>query len=182
MKRYLVRTFGVLLPIALASTVFAGTAAVQAKACGSSKSAIVTPKATASKPLMVSVDTAAGLGTTSTGGSSGDTGKTSHAYPTVVVKGPKSAKLFVRVEFLPFEDYDLFFRTTDGSAIAYAAGFNPAGPEVNAQVAPGQGGHSEVGAEQIDGAGVKGCATYVVDIASATTPGGAVTVKYWLGK
>jgi len=95
----------------------------------------------------------------------------------------------VRVEFQPVEDYDLYMRTSGGTAVAWAAGFNPIGPGNDALVtaAPDQfplynHGHSEVGAEQVDGFRAKGCVTYQVDIASGTSPGGAVTVKYWLGK
>ena len=186
MKRMLVRTFGILLPIALAATAFAGSAADAKSACGTGKFTAVTTKATQAKPVSVSVATQPGLGTTNPSGPGGDIGQVTHAYTSVVVQGPKSAKLFIRAEFQPFEDYDLYLRTApDQPSFAYAAGFNPAGPAndvINSSPAGpiSKGGHSEMGAEQIDGAPVSGCTTYVVDLASATTPGGAVTVKYWL--
>jgi hypothetical protein len=168
--------------MALAATAFAATAAeAKGASCGSGKTTVVTAKATKDKPLSVSVATQPGLGTTSPNGASGDNGQVTHAYTNVLVKG--TGKLFVRAEFLQFEDYDLYLHLGDSPAIAYAAGFNPGGPVndvlMQTPAAPSKGGHSEIGAEQIDGAAVKGCA--VVDLASATTPGGAVTLKLWLG-
>jgi hypothetical protein len=46
----------------------------------------------------------------------------------------------------------------------------------------GAGGHTEVGAEQIDGWISPDCAPYVIDLVSASTPGGDVTLKFWLAK
>src|SRR2546423_1928127 len=94
MQRSLVRSFGVLLPIILAATAFAGTATAGAATtpkCAAYKPGstgtgkpltVVTDRATAKKPVSVKVDTGPGLGLTSTtpdaGPGSGDTGSVSH--------------------------------------------------------------------------------------------------------
>jgi hypothetical protein len=196
MKRLSVRSFAVLLGLSLAAAAFVGAPAAQAGgkckaykpgADGKGKPVtVVTDKATAKKPATVSVDTPPGLGLSSADGPSGDQGATAHTYVNLQVD-PKAAStgLFVRVEFQYPEDYDVFLRDSGGSAWAYAAGFNeaplPDGGTVGLD-GTGHGGHSEMGAEQIDGASVKDCQGFTLDISSATTPGGAVTVKYWFGK
>ena len=198
MSRFLVRAFGILLTIVLAATAFAGTAAAGATTakCAAYKSgsmgagkplAVVTDKATSKKPLSVKVSTGPGLGLTSTtpdaGPGSGDTGSVTHNDVNVQVNtATRSTGLYIRVEFAPYEDYDLYLRDKTGSAVAYVGGFNVIPVPGTFLDGTGNGGHSEMGAEQIDGYPVKNCAGFTVDIVSATTPGGPVTVKYWLGK
>ena len=149
---------------------------------------IVTDAATAEKPVEIALDTAEGLGLSSSDGPSGDEGHTSHAYTNVQVDSASpEAGLFVRVEFSPAFDYDLFLRSSDGTAVAYTAGFNqgitPVGdPSGLGLDGTGHGGHSEQGAEQIDGWLTADCDGFTVDVVSAVTPGGDVTVKYWLGE
>lgn len=148
---------------------------------------VVTDAATEEAPVEVTVSTAEGLGLSSADGPSGDEGHTSHAYANVQVDSAASgAGLYARVEFAPTWDYDAFLRTADGTAVAYSAGFN------QGAVAPdptgfgldgtGHGGHSEQGAEQIDGWTTADCDGFTYDIVSAATPGGDVTVKFWLGE
>ncbi len=110
-----------------------------------------------------------------------------HSYINVQVNTVRaSAKLFVRVEFPVAFDYDLFLRDSSRAAKAYAAGFNQAPLRVENPIivldGTGNGGHSEMGAEQIDGLVTADCAGYTVDIASASTTGGPVTVKVWLAR
>ena len=148
---------------------------------------VVTDAATAEAPVEVTVATAEGLGFSSADGPSGDTGHTSHAYANVQVDSAASGRgLYARVEFTPTFDYDGFLRTSDGTAVAYSAGFNqapmPAGDPTGFGLdGTGHGGHSEQGAEQIDGWATNDCDGFTYDIVSAGTPGGDVTVKFWLG-
>jgi hypothetical protein len=190
MKR-LARPVALLVPLALAAAAFASggsaAAAVNAtckpfKATGPAAGkpvTLVTNKATATKPATITVDTGPGLGFSGTNGADDDQGATTHAYTNVqVVSKKKSAALYVRAEFPYPEDYDLFLRYKDGTGhVAYAAGFNefPGTP-----IDGTSSGHSEMGAEQIDGVPSKSCLGYTVDLVSATTPGGKVTIKYWL--
>lgn len=143
------------------------------------ESFVVTDAATESAPIEIELETAPGLGFTSTD-PGGDTGAISHAYLNVQVDSKASASgLYVRAEFLEIEDYDLFLRDASGAAIAYQADFNPvAGQGLGA----GSGGHSEVGAEALDGIGSSDCTGYTLDVASSITPGGTVLVKLWLGE
>lgn len=144
---------------------------------------VVTNAATEEKPVELEVETAEGLGFSSAEGPSGDEGHTSHAYSNVQVDSAKSgAGLYARVEFAPTWDYDIFLRTSDGTAAAYAAGFNQVIVPAFGLDGTGHGGHSEQGAEQIDGFATADCDGFTLDIVSAGTPGGTVTVKYWLGE
>jgi hypothetical protein len=162
-----------------------GGACKKAKASGIGKGApvsVVTDKATEDAPLSVTVATDPGAGLSSPDGPGGDTGNTAHAYYNVQVdSAAKSSKLFVRAEYVPGLDYDLYLRTNYGSSLAYAAGFNAPIPAAGLD-GTGFGGHSEVGAEQIDGWISADCAGYVIDVVSASTPGGDVTLKFWLTK
>jgi hypothetical protein len=144
---------------------------------------VVTDAATADKPVTVTVATTAGAGLSSPDGPSGDTpaGGPTHTYYNVQVDSKaKSARLYVRAEFAPVLDYDLYLRD-EGAALAYSAGA-PAPIPAQGLDGTGNGGHSEVGAENIDGWTAADCAGYTVDIVSATTPGVDVTLKFWLAK
>lgn len=144
---------------------------------------VVTDAATEEAPVEVTVATAEGLGFSSAEGPSGDEGHTSHAYANVQVDSAASgAGLYARVEFAPTWDYDAFLRTADGTAVAYSAGFNQVIVPAFGLDGTGHGGHSEQGAEQIDGWTTSDCDGYTYDIVSAGTPGGDVTVKFWLGE
>lgn len=146
---------------------------------------VVTDAATAEAPVSTTLATDAGLGSSNNEGASGDTGPTSHAYVNVQVDSAAASRgLFVRVEFQAGEDYDLYLRSSDGTAVAYAAGFNevPVDPVGGTGIdGTGHGGHSEQTAEQIDGFDTPDCTGYTLDLVSGTTPGGDVTVTYWLG-
>jgi hypothetical protein len=139
---------------------------------------IVTDEATEEKPIEVPVDTGPGLGFTSTD-PGGDTGPTSHTYHNIQVDPKaKTTGLYVRVEYLEAFDYDLFLRLADGTAVAYEADFNPAPVGAGGT----DGGHAEQGAGQIDGYEANNCDGFTMDIASAISPGGEVTMTLWLGE
>jgi hypothetical protein len=144
---------------------------------------VVTDAATADKPVEVTITTPPGVGTSSPDGPSGDLppGTAGHTYYNVQVDSKaKSANLHARLEFVPALDYDLYLRS-EGAALAYSAGFTVPVPEQGLD-GTGHGGHSEVGAENIDGWPAADCSGYTVDIVSATTPGTDVTLKLWLEK
>lgn len=146
---------------------------------------VVTDAATAEAPVSIELDTHEGLGFTSPDGASGDEGAPSHVFTNVQVDSASpSTGLYIRLEFPDGLEYDLFARLTDGSAYAYVAGSNHTGPLVAefGLDGTGHGGYSEVGAENLEGLTTADCAGYTVDVASAITPGGPVTVKYWLGE
>ncbi|MGH2731155.1 MAG: hypothetical protein ACRDJI_11190 [Actinomycetota bacterium] len=139
----------------------------------------VTDAATEEAPIEVELDTAPGLGFTNADDPSGDTGPTSHAFHNVQVDSKAaSAGLYVRVEFLPTWDYDLYLRAPSGPSVAYEADFNQA---AGAGLGANQGGHAEQGASQIDGYLAADCAGFTVDLASSSSAGGAATMTLWLG-
>ncbi|HEY7874123.1 MAG TPA: hypothetical protein VIG64_03265, partial [Actinomycetota bacterium] len=110
-------------------------------------------------------------------------GGASHAWNIVQVDSvTPEAYLYASVEFPGHTDYDLLLRGPDGVATFYSAG----GPPYQVFDGTGNGGHSEgdpTGAsENIDGALTSDCAGYSADISGATTPGGDVTLKLWLGE
>ncbi|HEY7874587.1 MAG TPA: hypothetical protein VIG64_05640 [Actinomycetota bacterium] len=194
MSRKLVKTAAIAGAACLVLGAFAAAPASAKKgACKKMKPAaegkgqpisVVTDKATEDAPLAVTVATAPGAGLSSPDGPGGDTpeGGPSHAYANVQVdSAAKSAKLFVRAEYTPGLDYDLYLKTNYSSTVAYAAGFNVPVPAQGLD-GTGFGGHTEAGAEQIDGWISADCAGYLVDLVSAATPGGDVTLKFWLAK
>ena len=137
----------------------------------------VTHKATEEKPVEVTLPTEPGVGV---GGSSATETFITHVYHNVQVDPKaKSTKLFVRLEMADYEDQDLYVRVADGSAVAQAAGFNPEPAVYNDDA---NGGHTEQGAEQIDGLESADCTGYTIDIAAATGLGEDVVLKFWLAK
>ena len=143
---------------------------------------IVKDSSTASKPMTFQLQTGTGAGLTSDVPSE-EKGWTSHERTLLQVDTKyRQAKLYVRVEFLPGLDYDIYLLGTGGSLVAYAGGFNQAPIPGTPADGTGNGGHSELTAEQLDGILTNDCGGYTLDVASAVTPGGAVTVKYWLAK
>jgi hypothetical protein len=153
------------------------------------KLTVVTDAATADAPIVLTVPTSEGLGTSNDQDPSPDptddpvSGGASHAWNNVQVDtAGTEAYLYARIEFPGHTDYDLMLRGPDGVATYFSAG----GPPYQVFDGTGHGGHSEgdpTGAsENIDGAPTADCAGYSVDVSGATTPGGDVTLKLWLGE
>jgi hypothetical protein len=147
---------------------------------------VVTDAATKDAPVTVTVETAEGLGTSTYETSDGDTGAlVTHAWHNVQVdSAAASAYLYVRLEFAGHQDYDLYLRNPDGTSDIYSAGGPPYHEFFGSGT--GNGGHAEgsptAAAENVDGVAVSDCQGFSVDIVSATTAGGPVTLKYWLGE
>ena len=97
----------------------------------------------------------------------------------------KDAGLYVRYEFPTHEDLDLYLYNSDGSTAAQAAGFNPfpfiPHNDVFFTDGTGTGGHSEQGAEQVDGVLTPDCGGYTADLAQYLSEGGEMLLKVWLG-
>nr|MBA2724699.1 hypothetical protein [Actinomycetota bacterium] len=94
--------------------------------------------------------------------------------------------LYARYEFSEVEDYDLYLQKSDGTIAAQAAGFNPVpfvptNPAFNTN-GEGSGGHSEQGAEQIDGVKTADCGGYTAQMDSYLAEGGDLVLKVWLGE
>jgi hypothetical protein len=93
--------------------------------------------------------------------------------------------LFARYEFPETEDHDIYLNYADGSEAAHAGGFNPfpfvPQNDVQGTDGTGSGGHSEQGAEQIDGVKTPACAGYTLDMQAYLSEGGDMTLKLWLG-
>jgi hypothetical protein len=131
---------------------------------------VVTDKATEDEPIEVTIENGPGAAVSA-----------SHTFHNVQVDSAASeAGLYVRYEFAPYEDHDLYVKLADGTEVARAAGFNqtPYGPLDGT----GNGGHSEMGAEQIDGLRSPDCQGYTLDLANYLGMGGEYTVKLWLGE
>jgi hypothetical protein len=146
---------------------------------------VVTDKATEEAPVVLEIETAAGLGSSSSdspdAGGPGDTpNAVSHAFANVQVD-PKatSTGLYARLSHTPTWDYDLYVRDNTGQGLAYSAGFREGVPFLDGT---GNGGHTGNGTENIDGLTSADCAGYLVDVIGATTPGETVTLELWLGE
>lgn len=194
MRSRSIRTLAVLASVGLLVGAFAGGPAEAAKKKKKKKPASCAPatatgdaaeaefvrltqKATADAPVEIELDTAEGLGFSSSS-PGGGTGHVSHAYQNLQVISKKpSATLFVAAEFAAYQDYDLYLRdAASQETLAYAAGFN----QMPGYLDGGEGGHSDVGLEQIDAFAHMPCTGYTVDVVSAITEGGPVTLKLWL--
>ncbi len=149
------------------------------------ETATLTDAHTADAPLVVELSSGPGLGFSSTD-PGGDQGETSHVYYNVLVDtAAVDTGLYVRTEFMQLTEYDLFVRTADGTAAAYTAGANQTPVPIPGPLGldgTGSGGHSEFGADQIDGLRSPDCTGYTVDVVSAITPGGPVSMSLWLGE
>ena len=143
---------------------------------------LVTDAHTAEAPLEIAVPTSPGLGTSSgEPPAEEDTNPVSHAFLNVQVDSKlKEVGLYATVTHTPGFDYDLYIRDNGGTGLAYSAGFLAGGPEFTGGT--GNGGHTGVGSENIDGLTTPDCGGYLVDIISATTPGEEVTLTLWLGE
>lgn len=134
----------------------------------------VTNANTAEAPATLEVEIGPGLGAGRD--PEGEGALVSHAYTNVQVDSTGASDfLNVRVSWsVPPEDYDVYLDTADGTELASSAGYGPI---------PGgsEYGSSAVGSESIVAFPVKDCDGFTVDVVGATTPGGPVTVDYWLG-
>ncbi len=146
---------------------------------------IVTDAANAEAPVVVEVDTEAGLGD-DLGLSQTSYDETSSVYQNVQVDSANpNAGLYVKVEFADRHDYDLYLLNADGTAAANSGVFNPA-PELAEE---GIGGGSPEGGweagsdyESVTGINTADCAGYTAQIKSYLTTGGTVTMSIWLGE
>jgi hypothetical protein len=94
--------------------------------------------------------------------------------------------LYIRYEFPDLEDHDLYVLYPSGNEAALVAGFNPTpfGPFDGTGTFfgdPPTGGHSEVGAEQLDGLRTINCQGWTLDLVDFLGEGGTYTVSFWLG-
>jgi hypothetical protein len=143
---------------------------------------LVTDEHTAEAPLEITVPTEPGLGFSSTEppGSEEPATPSTHSFLNVQVdsKLPETG-LYGTLSYTPGLDYDLYFRDNGGFSLAASNGFMPGVPNLDGT---GSGGHTEMGSENIEGLTTADCTGYLVDVVSATTPGGDVTLTLWLGE
>ena len=135
----------------------------------------VTSANTADAPATVDVDLGPGIGAGRD--PEGEGAHVSHAFANLQVDPTASSDLLnVRISWAnPVEDFDVYLDTADGTELANSAGYGP--------VTSGSDyAHSEVGSETIVAYPVADCEGFRVDVVGATTPGGTVTVEYWLGE
>lgn len=138
---------------------------------------------TADAPLEITVPTAEGVGTSSsTSPENSQDSMASHAFLNVQIDSAKpEVGLYGTLEFTPAWDYDLHIRGNDGVSLAYAAGTSHLINQFGLD-GTGNGGHSGMGTENIDGLTTPDCTGYLVDVVGSITPGEDVTLKLWLGE
>ncbi|HEV2756283.1 MAG TPA: hypothetical protein VG318_10980 [Actinomycetota bacterium] len=145
---------------------------------------VVTDEHTAEAPLVLTVPTEMGFGSSSpqTPDNVSEDNPVSHAFANVQVDSANpEIGLYGRLEFSDQWDYDLYFRGNDGVGIAYSAGVSPFVTAFGFD-GTGHGGQTEIGAENINGLTSADCVGYLVDIVSSTTIGEDTTLKLWLGE
>ncbi|MFP5297424.1 MAG: hypothetical protein ACLGHL_00350 [Actinomycetota bacterium] len=132
---------------------------------------LVTKDHTAEAPLEITIEQGPGVPDVAA----------SHAFQNLQIDAEGAeGGLFIRYEFPDYEDHDLYVNYADGSEAAHVGGFNPV--PVGPLDGTGDGGHSEQGAEQIDGLRTADCAGYTLDLVNFAGEGGEYTVKVWLGE
>lgn len=137
---------------------------------------VVTDAATAEEPVVVELETAEGIGA-GRDPSSPLGANVSHAYSNVQIDTAAATNLFVRIDFPHVFDYDVYLDDSGGAEMANSAGFGP--------LTQGSDyAHSEVGpggaSETITAFPVADCDGFTTDVVGATTPGGSVTLSYWV--
>lgn len=150
---------------------------------------LVTDKATVDAPMEIELEFAPAAGSTPTVQGQGiDT--SAHILTNVQVDSKASETGFwARLESPEADDPDLYVYWDNGREAARAAGFNqalvagplPDNPFINLN-GTGNGGHSELGAEQIDGLRTSKCAGWTLDLSNWLGEGGTYTLKLWLGE
>ena len=139
------------------------------------ETSLVTAAATEEKPVEVTITAPPGVPEVALG----------HVFQNIQVDAAAAdAGLYVRYEFPVYEDHDIYLNYADGSEAAHAGGFNPAPVPVALGCCDGtgSGGHSEQGAEMLDGVRTADCAGYTLDMAAFASEGGEMTLKLWLGE
>lgn len=132
---------------------------------------VVNADATEEKPIEVTIAAPPGVPEVAAG----------HVFHNIQVDSSEAeGGLFARYEFPIYEDHDIYLNYAGGSEAAHAAGFNPT--PVGPFGGTGSGGHSEQGAEQLDGIRSADCSGYTLDLTSYISEGGDMTLKLWLGE
>ena len=142
---------------------------------------LVTDAHTAEAPLEIAVPTAAGFGTSSPEPPAEEPDNpVSHAFLNVQVDSKlKEVGLYGTVCAHP----RLRLRLLHPRQLRYRprllGWFRPGVPFLDGT---GNGGHTGMGTENIEGLTTADCGGYLVDIISAATPGEEVTLTLWLGE
>ena len=136
---------------------------------------VVTDAHTAEAPLEIPLETEAGLGAGRDPGGFG--AHVSHVYVNIQVDSKaSSAPLNTGLEFGTVYDYDLYLDTTDGTEVANSAGYGPVDDGST------EDSRHDFGSELIYGIETADCDGYTLDVVTATSPGGEVLLKLWLGE
>lgn len=132
---------------------------------------IVSNAATAEEPISLKIQAPAGM----------STAPEEVLLNVQLATQGQPAGFYARYEFAAAEDYDVIVERGNGEEAARADGFNPAavGPAADPN---GNGGHSEVGAEQIDGLAIQHCDGYTLRLVSKSGVGSEATLKLWVGE
>lgn len=172
-----VRVGAALASLALLAAAFASPAAAKKVKCGAFASSMegaadaplvkVTPKHTEEKPLTVEVEHGPALYPVAT----------EDKYVNLQVVAPNTA-LYIREEFPPNQDIDLYLYDSAGEEAASSGAFNPA-PVPGVLDAGGNGGATW---ESINGFAVPSCSPWTINSHAYMTPGTTATLKIWLGQ
>lgn len=126
----------------------------------------VTPKHTEDAPLVIEVEHGPALWPA----------HTEDKYANVQISGPASG-LYIREEFPPNQDIDLYLFDAAGEEVASSGAFNPV-PVPGLLDAGGNGGPTW---ESINGFAVATCTGLTINSHAYATPGTKATIKVWLG-
>lgn len=139
---------------------------------------LVNDKHTEEAPLEITIEQEMGMGNDL---GLGQYDGTAHTYRNLQIDSKAAeAGLFIRYEFPVYEDHDLYVYYPDGTEAAHVGGFNMT--PIGVFDGTGSGGHSEQGAEQIDGLRTADCGGYTIDFSNYLGEGGEYTVTVWLGE
>lgn len=157
----------------------AGCAAYEPGEMGAeAESFVVTDEHTEDAPLEITIDHDTAIFPASV----------SDRYSNIQVDSDAAeAGLYISYQFPDYEDHDLYIHYPDGAEAAHVAGFNPAPfvpatPVTGSTDGTGTGGHSEMGAEVLDGLRTADCQGWTANWHNFIGEGGEYTVTLWLGE
>ena len=127
----------------------------------------ITPRYTEAKPFTIDIEHAAAMYPVAT----------EDKYVNIQIAGP-GGDLYIREEFGPVEDIDLYLYDAAGGEAASSGAFNPA-PVPGVLDADGNGGS---GFESINAFAVSSCSGWTINSHAYMTPGTTATLTVWLAK
>ncbi|MDQ3962577.1 MAG: hypothetical protein M3277_01465 [Actinomycetota bacterium] len=141
---------------------------------------IVTDAATEEKPVVVELDSEAGLGAMPIRGTPVPYDETYHFFHNVQVDtAAADTGIYARLDFAEYRDYDLYLNYPDGTEADHSGDFNAIAGELGCG---GTSCDSSTSHEAILGIRTPDCGGWTAEMVSYLAEGGPVTLSLWVGE